>query len=130
MVDDHVDEASRGAEKLVEDDLEQRLDVNLERRGLELDTEFTERLLERLRVLRENLGVDLVEGFEDEVDERPRMVNALRLLGELAGLVVVVDVAPESVRKRLCVHGAWERQDPAQSVWCIWSVRREDDDAP
>lgn len=60
MIGEHVDEPRRGSKELVQHEAKQRSYVHLVHRRLEDDPERPERLLERLRILAEDLHRPLV----------------------------------------------------------------------
>lgn len=64
MLDDHIDQPSRRPEELIEDDLEERLDVDLESCRLELDAKGGESSLEIVGVFAQDLigETELEEG--------------------------------------------------------------------
>ena len=106
MFNDHVHQAPCRPKELVKDDLQQRPHVHLVEDGLQVDAEARERLLQGVGLFAEDLAVQFVERFEDEVDKGSVLLGIRLFAGELTGLGVEVDVSPQAVRERLDVKRA------------------------
>jgi len=106
MLRDHVCQPSCRSKELASDDLQQWPDIHFEHGWFQRDTQTFQSLLERLGVFTQDLGVQLIQRGEDEVNKSSRGFGVLSLSGEFASGRREVDVSPEAISKRVHVEGA------------------------
>ena len=99
MLDTHVREASEVAEEPAAHETEQGSDVHLRLLLGQPDPELRAQGRQAGVHVADNVREQLVEGLEDKLDEATLGGPVRRLLGELPGLGVEVDVSPQPPSK-------------------------------
>lgn len=94
MFRDHVNQAYRGTEEMVQNHLQERSHVHLVQDRLQMYPKTVECGLQTVRLFAENLTVQFIEWFKDEVDKGSVLLRVCLLASELTGLGVEVDVPP------------------------------------